>query len=185
ETASWWARNYYNQRYGMDNAKQNEIFGNPPCGGEYAFQRQTLYVGNNDNLLLPKINEYFVRQSVNATIGVGYVMVPLFTSEEALFNRVEANIYLNNTSAALADLNIYASTRIYNYDPNKNTMTAASLNAIYRTNNFQANLFNAMIEFKRAEFAQEGMRWFDLLRYKVPVIHTTSDGKTLTLTGTD
>lgn len=189
ETASWWARNYYTERYGMNNAKQNEIFGNPPCGGEYAFQRQTFYVGSTENQLLPKINEYFVRQSINATIGVGYVMVPIFTAEEVLFNRVEANVYLNNTSAALADLNAYASTRIYNYSTGSNTMTATSLMNFYGTGSAQGAIFDADMDFKRAEFAQEGMRWFDLQRYKAQVDHTVIDavGNTsvISLTPTD
>ena len=184
ETSSIWARNYYTQRYGMDASKRNEIFGRPPCEGEYAFRRQTYYTGTN-NYLLPKINEYFVRQSVNATIGLPYVMVPLFTAEEVLFNRVEANIYLNNTNAALADLNVYASTRIYGYDPASNTMTASSLTTRYGTGSLQNHLLTALMDFKRAEFAQEGMRWFDLLRYKLPVTHTTIEGTTLTLTESD
>ena len=188
ETASWWARNYYTQRYGMDASKRAEILDDNVTGGDYAFNRQLYTVGTN-NYLLPKINEYFVRQSVNATIGVGYVMVPLFTTEEVLFNRVEANVFLNNTTAALADLNAYASTRIYNYNPALNTITAASMNAYYGANGLQNNLLNTWYDFKRAEFVQEGMHWFDLQRYKIPVSHKIqipgSTPTTITLTATD
>ncbi|HWK01994.1 MAG TPA: RagB/SusD family nutrient uptake outer membrane protein [Puia sp.] len=184
ETSSLWARNYYTERYGMDASKRTEILNYNVTGGQYAFLHQLFTVGTN-NYLLPKINEYFVKQSVNATIGTPYVMVPILTSEEVLFNRVEANIYLNNTTAALADLNAYASTRIYNYDPVANQITPATLNNYYGTGSPQADLLDALMDFKRAEYVQEGMRWFDLLRYKVPVTHTTTTGQKMTLTATD
>jgi len=183
ETASWWGRNYYTQRYGMDASIRTEIFGNNVTGGELAFNRQMYTVGTI-HYLLPKINEYFVRQSVNANIGLGYIMVPAFTAEEVLFNRVEANIYLNNTSSALADLNAYASTRIRNYSPTANAITAAKMNTYYGANGLQNNLLITMIDFKRAEYAQEGMRWFDLQRYKIPVTHI-AEGATLALSATD
>jgi len=184
ETSSLWGRNYFTQRYGMDASKRSEILGNNVTRGEYAFGRQLYTVGTN-NYLIPKINEYFVRQSVNATIGLPYVMVPILTMEEVLFNRVEANIYLNNTTAALADLNTYASTRIYNYDPAKHTITSGSMATYYGPNTLQGNLLNTWYDFKRAEFVQEGMRWFDLQRYKIPVTHIKSDGTALTLESTD
>ncbi len=184
ETSSLWAREYYTERYGLDATKKSQILDYNVTGGTYAFTRQ-LYTAGTNNYLLPKINEYFVRLSVNATIGYPYVMVPLLTSEEALFNRVEANIYLNNTAAALADLNAYASTRIYNYNATAHQVTAARLQAYYGTSDLQSGLLYALMDFKQAEYLQEGMRWFDLLRYKVPVTHTTSDGKSMTLTGAD
>jgi hypothetical protein len=108
-------------------------------------------------------------------------MVPLFTTEEVLFNRAEAYIYLNNTNAALADLNTYASTRINNYDPSQHTITAAKLQSFYQSTNFRLNLLNAVLDFKRAEYVQEGMRWFDMLRYDISVSHTTTDGQSLSL----
>jgi len=42
-----------------------------------------------------------------------------------------------------------------------------------------------LLDFKRAEFVQEGMRWFDLLRYNLPVTHNTTDGQKLVLAASD
>lgn len=170
ETSSLWARNYYRVRYSLDATKKDEIFTTPVTGGRWAFEFQTYTAGTN-NYLIPKINEYFVRASVNADIGTPYVMVPAFTTEEALFNRAEANAYLNNTDATLADLNVYASTRIINYDPNTNAITASKVRGYYGTSNLQVALIRTILDFKRAEYVQEGMRWFDILRYKIPVTH--------------
>jgi hypothetical protein len=41
------------------------------------------------------------------------------------------------------------------------------------------------MDFKRAEFVQEGHRWFDLQRYKVPVTHYTDRGETMVLQAGD
>ena len=181
ETASLWARNYYSQRYGMNAAKRTEILNSNVTGGTYAFTKQT-YSAGTDNYLLPKINEYFVRLSVNATIGYPYVMIPLFTAEEVLFNRIEANIYLNNLNAAITDLNTYASTRIQNYNATAHNITVGKMKTEYGASDDRINALLTLLDFKRAEYVQEGMRWFDLLRYKMPVTHTTEPDKvTMTL----
>jgi len=185
ETPSWWARNYASDRYSLDATKANEILLGPNVTGGSEVFRYQLYTAGTNNYFLPKVNEYFVRQSINAEIGLGYVMVPLFTTEEALFNRAEANIMLNNIDNALSDLNAYASTRIYNYDASAHSITAAKIRSFYRTSNTQQGALAALMDLKRAEFVQEGMRWFDLLRYKVPVQHTTAEGPVLTLSAND
>jgi hypothetical protein len=180
ETASSWGRNYFGQRYGMDASKRTEILNSNVTGGTFAFTRHTYTLGT-DNYMLPKINEYFVRLSVNATIGYPYVMVPLFTTEEVLFNRIEANIYLNNMSAVLQDLNAYVATRIFNYNATAHTVTASKMQAYYNTGDSRTDALATLLDLKRAEYVQEGMRWFDMARYNIPVSHTTTDGQKLTL----
>lgn len=181
ETASNWARNYYTVRYSLTSDKRDEILNDNVTGGDWEFSYH-MYTAGTNNYLIPKINEYFVRNSVNANIGVPYVMVPLFTAEEVLFNRAEAYLFQNNLNGCLTDLNTYASTRIRDYDPAKHTITTAKLASHYTgiTNSLDQAL-NCVIDFKRAEYMQEGMRWFDLLRYDIPVTHTTFEGQTLTL----
>jgi len=185
ETGSVWARNYYTVRYGLNSTIRDEIIGDNVTTGDWAFRYQ-IYTAGTNNYLIPKINEYFVRSSVNANIGFPYVMVPLFTTEEVLFNRAEAYIYQNNLTSAIADLNTYASTRIIDpntrqYDPVKHIITTAKLNSFYSTTNTKGAALEAVIDFKRAEYVQEGMRWFDLLRYNIGVTHTTTDGQVLSL----
>jgi starch-binding outer membrane protein, SusD/RagB family len=85
----------------------------------------------------------------------------------------------------LSDLNTYASTRIDNYNASNHTITAGRIRSFYRTNDVQQGALATVIDFKRAEFVQEGMRWLDLLRYKVPVVHATAEGPVLTLAADD
>jgi starch-binding outer membrane protein, SusD/RagB family len=143
ETQSIWGRNYFTVRYSLNSSKRDEILGSNVTEGEYAFKVYT--VGTN-NYLIPKINEYFVRSSINANIGFPYVMVPLFTTEEVLFNRIEANIYLNNMPSVLQDLNDYASTRIENYKSADHAIDATKLQKRYRTPNVRLNALNALLK---------------------------------------
>jgi len=182
ETPSLWGRYYYSYRFGMNYTKYQEMLGENVTGGSWCFP---VYTSGTYNYLIPKMNEFFVKESVNATIGQPYVMVPLFTTEEVLFNRAEANAYLGNNNDALADLNLYASKRIVNYDATTYGITIAGLRTYYGAATNQDALINGVIDFKRVEYVQEGMRWFDLMRYKVPVTHTTVTGETLTLAADD
>lgn len=184
ETASRWARSYYTLRYSLNTAKRNAIIGSNVTGGTWAFTNH-IYTAGPENYLIPKVNELFVRNSVNADIGVAYVIVPLFTAEEVLFNRAEAYAYLNNSSAALSDLNTYASTRIRNYNATTHNITTAKIQTFYGITDVQTGIVRTILDFKRAEYVQEGMRWFDILRYRIPVTHTTVQGETYTLTATD
>lgn len=181
ETQSLWGRDYFTVRYSLDAVKQSEILYRNVTGGRYAFEFQTYTAGTN-NYLIPKVNDYFVKASVNAEIGFPHVMVPAFTTEEVLFNRAEAYTYLNNTTAALADLNTYASTRIVNYNSGTHAINASKISSYYGTTNLQQGLILTILDLKRAEYVQEGMRWFDVLRYKIPVTHeTVNPDRTMTL----
>lgn len=184
ETSSVWARNYYTVRYSFTSWKRDEILSSNVTGGDWIF-RNKLYTAGTENYLIPKINEYFVRSSVNATIGIPYVMVPLFTAEEVLFNRAEANNFLGNSNDALADLNVYASTRIDDYSATAHKITESKVKTYYGTNNLQFGILETILDFKRAEYIHEGMRWLDILRYSIPVTHDFSDGSTMTLEAND
>lgn len=185
ETSSLWSRNYYTNRYGVDPGKQSQIIPRPDrvTGGIFAF---ALYsIGQGTHMLVPKIDEYFVKVSVNANIGTPYVMVPAFTTEEVLFNQTEAYAYTGNFSKAIDNLNTYASTRINNYNASTHNISTSKLQSVFGTSNTQEAIVRAVLYYKRAEFIHEGMRWFDILRYKMEVVHTTADGQTLTLTAED
>jgi len=46
-------------------------------------------------------------------------------------------------------------------------------------------LINVILDYRRSEFMHEGLRWFDILRYKLTVTHETADHQTLTLADGD
>ncbi|QCR22656.1 RagB/SusD family nutrient uptake outer membrane protein [Pontibacter sp. SGAir0037] len=179
ETASLWARNYARYRYGMSTAVLNALFrSNNVTGARWVFPTYTQ--GDNHWLIL-KFREHFVRTDPNAEIGYPYTIFPLFTAEEVLFNRAEAYIQLNRTEDARADLNMYARNRIENYNASTHAITDAKLRSYYGTNNARQGLLAALLDFKAAEFVQEGMRWFDILRHGITVQHPTAEGQVLSL----
>jgi len=175
ETNSYWGRSYATYRYGytFDILYQTH-FNSNVTGGQWAWQ---IY-GQDKSLNIPKFREHFVKISTNADIGDGYDMVPLLSAEEVLFNRAEAYTYLGNTTAAIKDLNDYASTRIITsdnnpfYNPITHAVTANKITSFYRTSSLQTGLIRTILDFKRVEFMFEGLRWFDILRYNIRVIHT-------------
>jgi len=182
ETGSYWFRTNIAARYAMTPAVRDELLRTVPvAGGQWAFATG-FYVENH--IIVPKINEYFVRVSVNADIGNGYVMVPLFTVEEVLFNLAEAYTYSGQLNNAISLLNTYLSTRIVAYNSSYN-LTTAKINAYYGTSDSQEGLIKTILEYRHTEFLHEGLRWFDILRYKIPVVHTTTSGETYTLAPDD
>lgn len=190
ETGSYYARYYVGSRFGFSSENRSIINRVPAINSdtsmaEYAFNFQ-LY-GGEYVAYIPKVNEYFVRLSVNADIGNGYVMTPLFTTEEVLFNYAEAMLYKGNNAGCVALLNSWLSTRINLYNPVKHTLTAERAVAFFREQGTQMNaadaLLNLLLAYKRSEFLHEGMRWFDILRYNISVNHTSfNGGQTYTLT---
>ena len=185
-TASFYANGYQyaRYRYGMNSAVQAQVLEDPVpvTGGRWAFRTGTVGSGN---VAVPKISQHFAYESPTSNFGTGYVMVPALTVEEVLFNKAEANAYLGNFTAAITDLTTYVSTRILNYNSGTHTITEAKLSAYSGNNSVRDGLIKMILNYKRAEYVQEGMRWFDILRYKIPVVHTTLSGETMVLTPSD
>jgi len=184
EAPSDWARSYGRYRYGLRTDLVYSLFVFRNVTGANWVQPLYYSGGNTENWLVLKFRELFVRSSANANIGVPYTIFPLFTAEEVLFNRAEANIYLGNLAAAKQDLNDYASMRIEDYTANFR-ITDSKLKNYYGTSDMKAALISTVLDFKQAEFIQEGMRWFDILRYNIPVTHTSVTGESETLAPND
>lgn len=189
ETSSVYGRYVATYRYGLTNAKWSEINQISGLTGTSADWAYPIFTQGDGNLLIPKLTEYFVKQSVNAEIGDPYVMVPLFTAEEVLFNRAEANLYLGNGTATLADINLFMSKRLRSYNAATMNVTLAKIRSYYGLSNTSQNnslgLLISIADLRRIEFAQEGMRWFDMLRYGIDVEHTTKSGQKITINADD
>lgn len=177
ETKSvWWRTNSF-ARYTMTPAIRGQILGTVAAtSGSWAMPIGSYLTGH---FVVPKINEHFVRISVNAEIGDAYVIVPLFTMEEVLFNLAEAYAYTQQPAAAIALLNTYLSTRITSYNA-ANNLTEAKITSFWGSN-IRDGLVQTILSYRRAEFVHEGLRWFDVLRYKLPVVHISLEGELQTL----
>jgi starch-binding outer membrane protein, SusD/RagB family len=182
ETLSDWASTYNIQRYTTGLTRIREIVGANPTYGNYAF---TIYNSAVQVYFVPKFREHIVRTGTNSNTGFVYTNISLFTAEEALLNRAEAYAMQNKLEESLADLNTLASKRIVDYDPTNHTLTANKLYNFYNESVNQRATLAAVLDFRRAEFLHEGLRWFDILRHNIPVQHVTRDGQTLELRSDD
>lgn len=175
ETISSWPRDVYGARHSFDLTLTDLIRNEPLTGAQWAFIYQAY---GNDFVYMPKINEYFVRESVNADFGTIYFMSSLFTMEEALFNRAEAMTYTGNLAGAIDLLNKYLSTRLYQYDPATDLLTETLINNRVIGNNMAEKVRILLLQYKWSEFIHEGMRWFDILRNNLTVEHRFVNGPT-------
>jgi hypothetical protein len=110
-------------------------------------------------------------------VGFNYTILPAFRGEEVLLSRAESYAQKNQLDLALADLQLYISRR-YIDNP---TLTLPDLRTHYESTNNQGVTLAFIIDERRKEFLHEGLRWFDLKRYKFPVQHFLSDGNLVTL----
>lgn len=182
EANSIWGRAYASLRYGLGQNVATQLLNTPNVSGQY--YAYTLYGASPDVYNIPKLYEHFVRENLNANSGEPYNTIPLLTGEEALLNRAEAYVRLNNATAAINDMNAFLSKNIDGYNASRDNLTQQKISAYY---NMPANdaMIRAVLDFKRAFFLHEGLRWLDILRLKIPVVHTTKEGERFELTPDD
>lgn len=184
EAISTWGRYAGLERFGMTVDIRDEIFPTANVsGGQFLFR---IY-GGETTLNIPKYKEHFKRVSLNATTGIPYIMAPLFTAEEVLFNRAEAYTMLEQYSLAIAEVNTYLSKRVANYNRDIHTVGedsfenyyrnyAPSVKPYYNINLKQAAFLKGIIDLKRKEYIQEGLRWFDIKRFDIEISRKDQNG---------
>ncbi len=109
-------------------------------------------------------------------IGLPYVTYAGFTVDEALMNRAEAYAELGQDALALKDINDFYSVRINGYNPQTDVVTAAKIASFYPAiTDPKQGLITTILDAKKSQFLQEGLRWFDILRRKITVKHNNFD----------
>ncbi|HWW42403.1 RagB/SusD family nutrient uptake outer membrane protein [Pedobacter sp.] len=108
-------------------------------------------------------------------IGFPYLTSASFTVDEALMNRAEAYAELGQFDAALKDINDFYSVRINGYNPANDAVTLAKISAFYSISDPKEGLVKTILDAKKAEFLQEGIRWFDIIRRRLTVVHNNFD----------
>ncbi|MEM7108109.1 MAG: RagB/SusD family nutrient uptake outer membrane protein, partial [Bacteroidota bacterium] len=109
--------------------------------------------------------------------GFPYHIAMAFTGEEVLLNRIEANVALNNLEEALSDLQVLTDNR---YRGASAEITMDLLREFFGAENDptftdQLILLNYLLFERRKEFIGQGLRWFDIKRYGIAVVHDLED----------
>lgn len=162
-------------RYGFGTQKYQGIYNATTAAGAPFYNKGINWSDNNYTVYFFK--EYFHYSNVAAGIGYPYIMMPLFIADEALVNRAEAYAQIGNSSAAVNDLNQFASVRINNYNPASHAVTVDKSKDFFKVTDDKEALIKTVLQFKQVAFMGIGMRWFDMLRHRIPSIHNFVDVK--------
>lgn len=174
-------------------ANRETVYVPAPWGnvGTSTYQsRPFSYSANNyQKVNFPKNPYAFQTTDVVAQIGYRKAVFNLFTTDEALLIKAEANIMLNNTTEALADLNRWSKNF---YRGNAET-TLSQINTFYDAIPYstgtatgltqkkklspsftisagdQENMLHYLLQCRRILTLHEGLRWFDIKRYGIEV----------------
>ncbi len=127
----------------------------------------------------PKYVELF--RYTTATTGYPYFVMNELRSEETILNRMEAYVNTGKINEALADYNVYAPTR---YLGTGGKLTLEEIVKYYKGTDKEA-MMKFIISERRKEFFREGMRWWDIKRYKLSITHKDIAGNVTTLKESD
>ncbi|WP_316785667.1 RagB/SusD family nutrient uptake outer membrane protein [Pedobacter frigiditerrae] len=139
-----------------------------------AYQNKILSYGV-PNYTAYKYREYFYVTDQVANIGFPYIMAPLLITDEALLNRGEAYAKLGQYENALKDANLILANTVANYNPAADAATQAKVATFYGVADPKEGIVKLILDIKKAQFLQEGMRWMDILRNHLPVKHNIYD----------
>lgn len=121
-----------------------------------------------------KHKEYFYVTNQVSNIGITYLMSPALTTDEALLNRAEAYARMGQYDRALADVNTALAAYVRGYT-NNDAATLAKIASFYGITDAKEGVIKLILETKKAQFLQEGLRWLDIVRTGMTVKHNVYD----------
>lgn len=170
---------------GPTNKVYDEVFGANPFQGTDVRENPSYQKGEN-GAFPARYESLFERSSLNSNVGTPYHIGLMFRGEEVLLNRAEALAAKNRITEAMADLQTLANKRY----SGAATITINDLRDFFGVGGF-GNISNRtvvtewLLRERRREFLVQGMRWYDIKRFKIPVTHTLEDGSTIELKDDD
>ncbi|ANI88804.1 hypothetical protein A9P82_05580 [Arachidicoccus ginsenosidimutans] len=170
---STYQRVYTTPEYGYGSTLSNMFLSGGNCIGK-ALDNKVFNYGL-PNYTTYKWKEYFYYATANT--GYPYLPMILFTVDEALLNRAEAYAQLGQFDLALQDLNTFYSVRMSYYNPINDAVTFSKIMAYYSISDEKEGVIRAILDAKKAEFLQEGLRWLDIVRTGITVRHNVIDSR--------
>lgn len=184
-----------NERYGTTRQlASQELFWSAFPGGSLSVY-STIF-GNDQMLYIPKMVEIFEITDQIAQTGQPHVVLPAFTTDEALLCRAEAYVMKHEYDLAATDLSYWyvikgASARSAQqisdfYANGSETTICKPLNPKFEIEaGMQTNMLQAVLHARRVEGMGEGTRWQDIKRYGIEIKHAIYHGETMVLQSYD
>ncbi|GAA4276148.1 RagB/SusD family nutrient uptake outer membrane protein [Aquimarina mytili] len=141
-----------------------------------------------------RLREYFFRENLSSNTGQAYYISQELKGEEVLLNRAEANLFLGDQAAALADINVLATKR-YNgttYDNITDIVDyytpLTTSGSVSELSNDNKAILELILDERKKEFWDHGLRWFDVKRHGISITHVlpvSEGGQTFVLEAND
>ena len=182
--SSIYFRSFYSNSLQLTGADRDILFGNNTNLANKEFLYRPLSYNGQITIFVPKFVEYFKVTNANAGIGQPYVGLVLLSNDELYLNRIEAHVMTNQLALANAEIDYFLAARVKLYNPATDKVTEAKIVAkypviadeytpFYSLTAVQSSYIKALAEIRRREFIHEGLRWFDIKRFALKVIHKT------------
>lgn len=184
-TVSLFARDQSFYRYGYSTAVNNSLFGqNDNLVGLTWAYRAEAYNVSSEALTMMKWKAYLKSESVNSNSGIYYLMVPLFTTDEVVCDRIEALAMLGRYDDACRDIELFLTNKVKNYEAAQLPVTPEMVENYYKKSaplhpwyeaqmdDRQMAFVNCAVDFRRRELLMQGGRWFDIKRFDIEITHT-------------
>ena len=168
---------------------------------------------NLDKVIFWKMPYKFEYTDPVAGIGYRRTVMTTFTTDECLLNRAEAYIMLKKYDEAAADLTLWMQNTVntsmvltpasiqefykdipYSYDVTENdpdgieSTIKKHLNPAFTIDaegSVQECMLQCMLDFRRIETMEGGLRWFDIKRYGIEIIRRTMNSSGIPAKKTD
>lgn len=191
-TESRVARSIPSEKYGLTRGTLNTIFnrkGIDGCGENgknlaYASSYQIVASPGtiSDGFYQAKFDELSLFANVSAKPRDVYVTNVLFSTDEVLLNRMEAHAMRKDYESALDDLFEYMQGKFGSRpDCARSTYTSVSnsyynvFTPFYGLTLKQLALVKIITDFRQKEFVHEGLRWFDIRRFYIPITRNSKN----------
>lgn len=186
---SVWAQGVIVFRYALSPTKKEEVFSQTTNPFELVIGDKVALAASDALLaFIPKFLDR-IEKSGGGSSGLPNTILPLFTTSEVLFNRAEAYVMLGQYDNALADINTYLKKTAKSYKELKeddlkaiySSKKGPELSPFYPLNERQTKFLWFILDLRRKDFIQEGLRWFDIKRFDIEVEHDIFGGTSIKL----
>lgn len=183
---------YGGYQYGLTKSIVHDLF---EIGSGNPFNKNWAYRvgGEHPHFYLGKYQSYF--KYTDEAAGIAYIFCSIvhFTTDEALLNRAEAWAMLNRFEEASRDLTSFLSVKTEGFDGAVDKITPELIRTayppkegeeyrpFYTLSSEQEAYIKCIAEMRRREFCHEGIRWFDIKRFNLEIVHKKGGSEILKL----